>query len=207
MSSQEYRYDSSEQTCADIYVEPRVIQWLKTDETIRRVLDAGCGNGNLAARIAAQGFEVTAFDTSVSGIVQARRAFSGVRFEIASGYDDLRSLLVEPFDACVAVEVMEHLYDPRQFATRIFEVLRPGGMFIVSTPYHSYIKNFVLAATGKMDSHFTALWDGGHIKFWSRATLTRLLSERGFDVVHFEGAGRLPLLWKSMILVARRPQL
>jgi 2-polyprenyl-3-methyl-5-hydroxy-6-metoxy-1,4-benzoquinol methylase len=206
MSSQEYRYHSSEQTCADVYVEPRVVYWLKSDESIRHVLDAGCGNGNLAGRVAGQGFDVTAFDTSVSGIAQARKAFSGVRFEIASGYDDLRSLLVGPFDACVTVEVIEHLYDPRQFATRIFDVLRPGGMLIVSTPYHSYIKNLALAATGKMDAHFTALWDGGHIKFWSRATLTHLLEERGFDVVHFEGAGRVPLLWKSMIVVARKPQ-
>jgi len=28
-----------------------------------------------------------------------------------------------------------------------------------------------------MDSHYAALWDGGHIKFWSRATLTTLLQE------------------------------
>jgi len=43
---------------------------------------------------------------------------------------------------------------------------------------------------------------GGHIKFWSRATLTALLAEEGFTVAHFEGAGRLPYLWKSMVVVA-----
>jgi hypothetical protein len=55
-----------------------------------------------------------------------------------------------------------------------------------------------------MDNHYSALWDGGHIKFWSRSTLTTLLQEHGFRVIRFEGAGRVPLLWKSMIVTAQR---
>jgi 2-polyprenyl-6-hydroxyphenyl methylase/3-demethylubiquinone-9 3-methyltransferase len=122
---------------------------------------------------------------------------------VASAYDDLRQHFGEVFDACVCVEVIEHLYDPRAFVDRVLQVLRPGGLFILSTPYHGYLKNLALAITGKMDSHYTTLWDGGHIKFWSRATLTTLLQERGFQVIRFEGAGRVPLLWKSMIITAR----
>ena len=53
-----------------------------------------------------------------------------------------------------------------------------------------------------MDHHYTALWDGGHIKFWSRETLTKLLEEFGFRVTDFRGAGRLPYLWKSMLVRA-----
>jgi hypothetical protein len=56
-----------------------------------------------------------------------------------------------------------------------------------------------------MDAHFTALWDGGHIKFWSRKTLAKLLAGVGFDVVDFAGCGRFPYLWKSMVMTARRP--
>jgi 2-polyprenyl-6-hydroxyphenyl methylase/3-demethylubiquinone-9 3-methyltransferase len=169
------------------------------------VLDAGCGNGNLAARIAAAGFEVAAFDPSVSAIEHARAAYPGVQFEVASGYEDIHARFGRLFDACIAVEVIEHLYEPRQFVSRVFDVLRPGGRFVLSTPYHGYLKNLALAVTGKMDSHYTALWDGGHIKFWSRATLTAVLQERGFQILDFQGAGRLPLLWKSMIVTARKP--
>jgi len=78
-----------------------------------------------------------------------------------------------------------------------------GGEMIISTPYHGYLKNLALAITGKMDSHFTVLWDGGHIKFWSVKTLTKLLNEFGFEVVEFRGSGRLPYLWKSMFVRAR----
>lgn len=71
---------------------------------------------------------------------------------------------------------------------------------IISTPYHGYLKNLALAATGKLDNHFTVLWDGGHIKFWSVKTLSKLLEEYGFEVVEFKGSGRIPYLWKSMLL-------
>lgn len=56
-----------------------------------------------------------------------------------------------------------------------------------------------------MDSHFTALWDHGHIKFWSMRTLGKLLQEAGFVDVRFERVGRTPALAKSMIAVARKP--
>jgi 2-polyprenyl-6-hydroxyphenyl methylase/3-demethylubiquinone-9 3-methyltransferase len=75
---------------------------------------------------------------------------------------------------------------------------------MISTPYHGYFKNLALAISNKLDDHFTALWHGGHIKFWSRRTLTKLLTDNGFRVVGFSGIGRAPFLWKSMVIVARK---
>ena len=103
----------------------------------------------------------------------------------------------------VSTEVVEHLYRPRLLPAFARGLLEPGGYLVVSTPYHGYLKNLALSGSNGWDAHHTPLWDGGHIKFWSRATLTRLLEENGFEVVSFSGAGRLPWLWKSMILVAR----
>ena len=78
-------------------------------------------------------------------------------------------------------------------------------MLICSTPYRGYLKNCALALTGKIDAHFPAIWDGGYIKFWSRRTLTALLQEASFQAVAFRGAGRLPWLWKSMLIAAHKP--
>lgn len=80
-----------------------------------------------------------------------------------------------------------------------------GGTAIVSTPYHGYWKNLALAVTGRMDAHFTALWDHGHIKFWSIATLGELLREAGFVDIRFERVGRVPPLAKAMIAIAQKP--
>ena len=122
-----------------------------------------------------------------------------------STYEDLRIRLGREFDFVVSLETIEHLFDPRLFLRRAFEVLKPSGVLVLSTPYHGYLKNLALAVSGRLDSHFTALWDGGHIKFFSWPTLRTLLGEAGFVEIRFRGAGRFPLLWKSMLVSARRP--
>ena len=76
---------------------------------------------------------------------------------------------------------------------------------VLSTPYHGYLKNLALALSGRLDAHFGALRDGGHIKFFSWPTLQVLLEEAGFVDLRFRGAGRVPFLWKSMVVSARRP--
>jgi 2-polyprenyl-6-hydroxyphenyl methylase/3-demethylubiquinone-9 3-methyltransferase len=55
-----------------------------------------------------------------------------------------------------------------------------------------------------MDSHYTALWDHGHVKFWSIRTLDTLLRESGFHSIKFQRLGRVPLLAKTMMAVARK---
>jgi 2-polyprenyl-6-hydroxyphenyl methylase/3-demethylubiquinone-9 3-methyltransferase len=72
---------------------------------------------------------------------------------------------------------------------------------IISTPYHGYWKNLALALTGQMDRHFTALWDGGHVKFWSVKTLSQLFAEQSLFPTRIIRVGRIPCLAKSMVLV------
>ena len=69
--------------------------------------------------------------------------------------------------------------------------------------YHGYLKNIALALSGKMDSHFTALWDGGHIKFFSIKTLNELFSEQDVSKIKVLRVGRIPVFAKSMVAVVR----
>ena len=62
-----------------------------------------------------------------------------------------------------------------------------------------------MVLSGKFDSHVSPLWDGGHIKFWSPATLEALYAEAGFVDITWRGAGRLPWLYKSMVMRGIRP--
>ena len=121
-----------------------------------------------------------------------------------SAYDELFHKYGQ-FPVAISLEVVEHVYSPRHFASTLFSLIEPGGTAIISTPYHGYFKNLAMALTGKMDAHFTALWDHGHIKFWSIKTLTVLLEEAGFINIQFEKVGRLPMLEKSMIAIAKKP--
>lgn len=171
-----------------------------------RVLDVGCGNGYLAARFADRGCQVVGIDLSPTGIELARRHYPSVRFEIAAADDNLLEALGEsPFDYVLSTEVIEHLYAPDNLVRGMFDTLVAGGTAVLSTPYHGYAKNLGLALAGAFDTHWHPALRGGHIKFWSRRSLTDVLHQVGFDQCEFRGAGRLPFLWKSMVIAARRP--
>ena len=172
-----------------------------------RVLDVGCGNGFTAGKFLARGCSVCGVDLSQSGIEIARRTYPQGRFEIlAADSDVLEALKTEPFDLVVSSEVVEHLYAPRSYARACFAALRPGGRFICTTPYHGYFKNLLLSLFGKWDFHANPLWDGGHIKLWSPATLQRLLEEVGFTGIKFKGVGRLPWVWMTMAMSGNKPE-
>ncbi len=74
---------------------------------------------------------------------------------------------------------------------------------IFTTPYHGYVKNLALSIVNGWDRHFSVQWDEGHVKYFSVKTLSELLTSEGLKVINFKFAGRLPLLWKSMICVAQ----
>ena len=171
-----------------------------------RVLDVGCGNGALCGHLASRGYDVTGIDLSESGIAIATAAYPGARFSVVGAADDYCDALgVAPFDVVVSTEVIEHIYQPRSMVQSCLRALKEGGMLLLSTPYHGYLKNLAISLAGRWDDHASPLWDGGHIKLWSKRTLQTLLSEQGFGPVRFCGVGRMPYLWMSMIAVSTKP--
>lgn len=207
MSSQdEYRYHAATPSHTEAYLTTPILEIVQREmarRPLRRVFELGCGNGAFASRIVALGLDVTAIDVSRSGIAQARRAYPMAVFDVASAYDDL-AVTYGTFDLVLSLEVVEHLYFPRQWAANLRSLLALGSVAIVSTPYHGYLKNLALAICGHFDSHLDPLWDHGHIKFWSVATLSQLLEEAGLRVETVLRVGRIAALAKSMIVVARR---
>jgi len=170
-----------------------------------RLFDLGCGNGSVAQVLTDLDWDVTGVDPSVEGIAQVRAHHPALKLYEGSAYDDLAARYGR-FPVVTSLEVVEHVYYPRRYAATLFDLLEPGGTVIISTPYHGYWKNLVMALGDKLDNHFTALWDHGHIKFWSIKTLTVLLAEAGFVDIQFDRVGRVPILAKSMIAMARKPK-
>jgi 2-polyprenyl-3-methyl-5-hydroxy-6-metoxy-1,4-benzoquinol methylase len=201
-----YQYVSAEPEHTQAYLWPAVfaeLDRLQLPPERRRAFDVGCGNGATAHALAGRGWQVRGVDPSETGIAIARAAHPGLDLRVGSSDDDLSAL--GTFPVVISLEVIEHVFLPRQFVRRIFDLLEPGGTALISTPYHGYWKNLALALTGKMDAHYTALWDYGHIKFWSINTLTAVLTEAGFEVLRVLPVGRIRPLAKSMLAVARRP--
>jgi len=179
------------------------IDLVKKLEGVRSVCDLGCGNGHISGRLAALGYRVTGVDASESGIRIARRAYPSVEFMESLIAGSLGERLGD-FDLVISSDVIEHLYRPSALLEASRSVLKPRGHALIGTPYHGYIKNLAIAAAGKMDSHFSALHDGGHIKFFSVKTLSRLMTSHAFEDLSFSFYGRAPWLWKNMICHARK---
>ena len=202
-----YRYGGAELGCSHDYLLPTICSLLdriKLPSDGRRLFDLGCGNGSVAYVLTQRGWDVTGVDPSSDGIAQARLAYPDLKLDTGSAFDDLAKQYGQ-FPVLLSLEVIEHVYAPRQYAQTVFDLLCRGGVVILSTPYHGYWKNLILALSGRMDAHFTALWDGGHIKFWSMKTLNYLLQEAGFVDIRFVRIGRVQVLAKSMIAIARKP--
>jgi 2-polyprenyl-3-methyl-5-hydroxy-6-metoxy-1,4-benzoquinol methylase len=170
---------------------------------LSRVLDIGCGNGAFTAHLSMRGFSVSGCDSSVSGITVARQAYPHLTFFQHDVMEPLPDAHVGQYDAVVALEVIEHLFLPRRLLSHALLALRPGGTLILSTPYHGYFKNLALAIMNKFDDHWHPLRDFGHIKFFSKRSLTQLLRESGFHVETISTLGRIPVLRCSMLVAAR----
>jgi 2-polyprenyl-3-methyl-5-hydroxy-6-metoxy-1,4-benzoquinol methylase len=203
--SYEYRTATADFSHEHLY--PSVSRFLKNVPPGSIVMDAGCGNGTFIALFQDRNWQLHGSDLSPTGIEVARKTFPKINFFLADAqtlYQDFLKTTGQ-VDVVISTEVIEHVYDPRGFLRNCFGLLKPGGTLILSTPYHGYLKNLMLAASGKLDQHFTALWDHGHIKFWSRKTIEQVLAEVGFNNFEFAGSGRIPYLWKSMVIKATKP--
>ena len=176
---------------------------VKKLDGVRSICDLGCGNGQIAGRLAALGYEVTGIDASRSGIRIAQQTYPEVKF--VEGLINRELTDLQTFDLVISSDVIEHLYRPSDLLEAARALLKPGGHLLLGTPYHGYLKNLALAITGCMDLHFSALHDGGHIKFFSVKTLSQLLTTYSFEALTFTYYGRAPWLWKNMICHARKP--
>ncbi len=205
MKTKRYGWHSEQAPHTEEYLTQPILNALNQAD-IERVLDIGSGNGALCGKISEQGFIAHGIESDAEGVEIARKAYPEVQFQQLdieeASFNDLKNH--SPFDAVVSTEVIEHLYQPRKLVQLAHQSLRDQGLLIISTPYHGYLKNLTLALFNHFDTHWNPLWDGGHIKFWSRRTLSRLLEEEHFAVEQFIGVGRAQWLWKSMILIARK---
>jgi 2-polyprenyl-3-methyl-5-hydroxy-6-metoxy-1,4-benzoquinol methylase len=172
----------------------------------KEVCDIGCGNGYLAGRLVEAGFLVTGVDASPSGIAIATKTLGDKAEFVCRPIDQSLPALLGHcrFDAVISSDVIEHLYRPSEIVESAFDLLKDRGWLVICTPYHGYWKNLALSIFNRWDAHHGVDWDGGHIKFFSPATLSRLVEASGFAVDEFAYFGRMPFLWKNMICVAQK---
>ena len=206
--SSKYQYNDSSHLAYHFELLPKLNDILSTiDDSLTKkkiLFDLGCGNGSIANYLTNKGWNVTGVDPSDSAIRYANLNFPNIKLFKGATNENLSSRFGR-FPILISLEVIEHVYAPREYMTNIFDLLEPGGVAIISTPYHGYLKNLLIALLGKMDNHFDVLTDVGHIKFWSIKTMKQLLNEFKFQSIEFSRVGRIPFIGKSMIVKFNKP--
>ncbi len=174
----------------------------------KRVLDIGCGTGALCGSLVQAGVETVGCDPTLETIEFATKQYPGATFKGISIYDAVEKITpsLGLFDVIVSTEVIEHLYLPHILIQFAKKHLSPNGVLILSTPdYGSYIRNLAISLCGRWDHHFAPLWQGGHVKFWSKKTVKDLLYSEGFKPIRWDGvrSKRMPIWNISLICHSR----
>ncbi|HEX3434710.1 MAG TPA: class I SAM-dependent methyltransferase [Solirubrobacteraceae bacterium] len=167
-----------------------------------RVLDVGCGEGQLTAAVARAGHAVVGVDVAEEPLRRARAQHAGL---------DLRLLDIDgewpfadaSFDAVWAGETIEHVADTAGWLSQLRRVLRSGGSLLASTPAHGRLRMLALALSARAtDEHFDPRSD--HLRFYTRRTLAGLLAEFGFERIDVRAAGGPPGARRQLLASALR---
>jgi 2-polyprenyl-3-methyl-5-hydroxy-6-metoxy-1,4-benzoquinol methylase len=168
----------------------------------KRVLDVGCGEGQIAAALAHDGFEVVGVDLAEEPLRRARSQHVGLDVRRV-GVGGAWPLADTSFDAVWSGETVEHVTDTALWMSEVRRVLRSGGVLALSTPAHGRLRMLGLALSVRgFDAHFDPCAD--HVRFYSSRTLASLLGEFGFESVRIARAGGPPLMRRTLLASAIR---
>jgi SAM-dependent methyltransferase len=142
----------------------KLVSSLKRDGSFR-ILDAGCGTGQMTKQLAAIG-DAYGLDSAYEAIAFAQSRGVG---RLVRGSITAPPFADGSFDCVLALDVIEHVDDDMGILTSLFEVIKPGGHLIITVPA------------------FDALWSehdeiNHHKRRYRAPQLRMLIEEAGFDI-------------------------
>jgi 2-polyprenyl-3-methyl-5-hydroxy-6-metoxy-1,4-benzoquinol methylase len=152
------------------------------------VADVGCGEGVFAEALRLAGARPVCVDAADEPLRRLRRRFPAL--------DDVRRwplsgplpLADGEAGAAWAGEVIEHVVDVGAFAGELRRVVASGGALLLTTPDHPRRLRARLALSDRaFAGHFSPYAD--HLRFFTAATLRRVLTDAGFAEVAVRSRG------------------
>ena len=179
------------------YIRDRIDQHWQADEhgfrplEGRTALDVGCGAGLLAEPLSRLGAKVTAIDAAPELIDIAKVHAEGAGLAIdyrAMGVEDLTGT----YDLVTAMEVVEHVAEPKAFLASLAARLAPGGLLVLSTPNRTAWSRLL---TITLAEGFGQIPKGTHHyeDFITPAEMTAMLADVGLAVDDVEGIAMSPM--------------
>ncbi|OJJ16410.1 hypothetical protein BKI52_34550 [marine bacterium AO1-C] len=191
-----------------------------------KILDVGCGNGNMSLALGANGCEVLGVDISPKAIfyAQKRNPYPNVFFAVK----DVNTLIADgkKYDAIVCSEVLEHLQHPEKLLQEIRKLLTPNGVLVVTVPNGKGPRErLVTRPVQWLYAHQPKLWslltrikarlgyqntttqslaeDLQHVQFFSKRALRKLAKAEGFEIKTWKAANFIEAVFPLSFLTKR----
>jgi SAM-dependent methyltransferase len=161
--------------------------WRETKSQMR-ILDLGCGAGSVSGELVKRGHEVYGLDIMREAVDRARKR--GIRAETF----DINSVPLPFkdgfFDCILALDILEHLFQPLSLMREMNRALSPTGYAIVFLPLHFDIRQRLRVLVGKGILLYEHLWynpnlvswDYFHIRFYTLEEAERFVRAAGFCI-------------------------
>jgi SAM-dependent methyltransferase len=158
-----------------------------------RLLDVGCGDGERVDWYQKRGFEAYGVELSERAVASARNLGLNVRQGTLTDacYPD------GFFDVVVMAHVLEHTHSPGAYLREAYRLLKPRGMLAVAVP------NIQSHSADVFKASWRLLMPPIHLYHFSVQTLSRFLSESGFNVESIVGKTVYPVMIKRSIRITR----
>lgn len=143
-----------------------------------RILDVGCGTGELTRAIVERGARVVGIDASPAMIAEARRSFPDLDLRVM----DARELRFDaPFDAVFSNATLHWVRPPAAAAARMFGALRPGGRLVAEFGGEGNVRRVLAAAEAAGRAEGVELGDLLHANYFPGAdAYAAVLDAAGF---------------------------
>ena len=170
-------------------LDPRIKTFIKGKDVF---VDFGCGRGDILDALVGRYRTLIGLDRYETRLKKRVTKTRGWTF-IQSDLNQHFPLNSSSVDTAFANQVIEHIADPRFFASEIYRVLTRQGVVIITTPNIRYVKNLwriVVKGRGPRtacDNQIDGPWDDGHLHYFTHRDLREIFSEAGFSNVSSKG--------------------
>lgn len=159
-------------------------EWASQFSVGKNFLDLGSASGGNTQLLISMGFDVTSIEFSQVGVELQQK--KGI--QVIQGDARATGLPENEFDACICLDVLEHIQEDYLVVNEIFRILKPGGKFLISVPEDMSLWSM----------HDVAV---SHIRRYNRKELNDLLISAGFSI---SDSRSVNVLIKSLIKFKRR---
>lgn len=153
----------------------------------KKICEIGCGLSPNIMFFKKHGYKIAGCDISKKAIDYCKKRDPNGTYFV---HNFEKKPLVAKFDMFYAFDVIEHIFDYKQFLKNVAGSLNRRGVLVLSTPNVLAPRNRIRMLLGS-DAMFR---NRHHIRWFSPAALKEILADAGFRVLEMKGAGKLSFI-------------